>query len=158
MSIEYDFSHPPEAVLHAMTDHDAVLARCAALGEEVRALRVQHIGTEVVVQLERAIRSEVPKVLQRFFNPVQITHLHETWWRSDGDWRGQHDVQIVNQPIEIHAAFELLPTATGCRFVIAHRATAKVPLVRRQVEKLLSKELAKGFTGVCDYLRDALAR
>ena len=73
------------AVGQARVQHKVMPPASSGPEEFERALRVQHIGTEVVVHLERAIRSEVPKVLQRFFNPVQITHLHETWWRSDGE-------------------------------------------------------------------------
>jgi hypothetical protein len=146
----YEFPHSIDTVYYELTDRDRLMKRYDALGEEVISFHSVHVGLELILTVDRRIHRDVPKMLRNVINSAQVTKMSEKWWPADADWRGEHHIEIVGQPVAIDATFELIPTKGGCKYVIGQRPTVSIPLVRRKVEKILEKQLSKGFFDLCN--------
>ena len=152
----YEFSHSIDTVFYELTDRERLKKRYAALDEEVVGFHSERVGIEIILTVERRIHRDVPKLLRRAINSEQVTKMSEKWWPADADWRGEHHVEVVGQPVAIDATFELIPTKGGCKYVIEQHPRVSIPLVKRQVEKALEKQLSKGFLELCDCVNEFL--
>jgi len=157
MSVSYEFDHDVQSVYETLTEPQFLVDRCSALGELSAECEVEEAddGT-TTVQLCREIERDLPKILARGFDPVQVMDMTEEW-RPNGDgWRGTWTMEVRGQPIVISASFELMPTAKGCRYTVTHSAKAKVPLVGRQIEKYILGQTSEGASDELSYLGEYL--
>jgi hypothetical protein len=146
----YEFPYSIDTVFHELTDRNRLMKRYETLGEEVISFHSERIGLEIILNVDRRIHREVPKMLRHVINSEQVTKMSEKWWPADSDWRGEHHIEVFSQPVAIDATFELIPTSSGCKYVIEQHSTVSIPLVGRKVENVLEKQLSKGFLELCD--------
>lgn len=157
MSVSYEFEHDVQTVYEALTEPQFLVDRCSALGElsaECDAEEAED-GT-TTVNLCREIKRDLPKILAKVFDPVQIMDMTEQW-RPEGDgWSGSWTMDVRGQPVVISARFELVPTTKGCHYSVTHSAKAKVPLIGRQLEKYILGQTSEGATDELSYLEEYL--
>jgi hypothetical protein len=156
MSVTYDFHFDIDAVMNKLHDREAIIARCEALGEQVTRCDIQTVGTEVIISIEKRIDREVAKFLRKVFDPTQYTDEVETWWPSDGGWRGKICIDIVGKPLVINGAWELLPTGNGCQYIMQYSPKTSIRLLGSQIEKLTAKQANVGFIKACDCIKHSL--
>jgi hypothetical protein len=157
MSVSYEFEHDVQAVYEALTEPQFLVDRCTALGELSAECEVEEAEDGITtVNLLREIERDLPKMLAKVFDPVQVMDMTEEW-RPEGDgWRGNWTIDVRGQPVVISASFELVPTAKGCQYTVNHSAKAKVPLIGRQLEKYILGQTSGGANDELAYLAEYL--
>ena len=157
MTVSFEFDHDVEIVYEALTEPQFLVDRCLDLGELSAECDVEEDEECTTVNLMREIRRDLPRIMAKLFNPVQVMDMQELWQAQGDGWRGEWTMDVRGQPITISANFELVPTKTGCRYSVTHRAKAKIPLVGKQVEKYILGQTGDGATDELTYLRDYLS-
>lgn len=156
MSVSYEFDHDVQTVYETLTEPQFLVDRCLALGELSAECEVEEDEETTVVTLVREVSRDLPRVLAKLFDAVQVTDMVETW-RPDGEgWRGTWELDVRGQPVTVTARFQLEPTSTGSRYTVSHSVKAKIPLVGKQVEKYILGQTASGARDELAYLRDYL--
>ena len=157
MSVSYEFEHDVQTVYEALTEPQFLVDRCSALGELSAECEVEEDEDGITtVSLLREIERDLPKMLAKIFDPVQIMDMTEQW-RPNGDgWSGSWTMDVRGQPVVISASFELVPTAQGCQYTVTHSAKAKVPLIGKQLEKYILGQTSEGATDELSYLAEYL--
>lgn len=157
MSVSYKFEHDVQAVYETLTEPQFLVDRCSALGELSAECEVEEAadGT-TTVQLCREVKRDLPKILARVFDPVQVMDMTEEWCPDGEGWRGKWTMEVRGQPVVISASFELVPTAKGCQYTVTHSAKAKVPLIGKQLEKYILGQTSEGANDELSYLADHL--
>jgi len=156
VAVQKEYEHEVQVVYEALTDPQFLVDRNLALGELSAECEVETDAQSATITAEREVRRELPGVLARFFDPVNVMDMSEHW-QADGDgWRGEWTMTVRGQPVTILGRFELTPSQNGCRYRVSHQARAKIPLVGGQVEKFILGQTAQGATDELEYLGDYL--
>jgi hypothetical protein len=157
MPISYEFEYEVESVISLLTDPDFLVDRCIELGELEASCEVEQKGDITVVKLTRKLERHLPGFLSKIMEPVQTMHITEQWQAdSEGGWSGDYTFEVEGQPVSVGAKFELYPTQLGCCYAIEHRASAKIPLIGRRIEKFILGQAEEGCTAELDYLSKQL--
>ncbi len=157
MSVSREFECDVDTLYELLTDPQFLVDRCLGIGELSAECEVEQEGDVTVIHLQREVERELPKMLAKLFDPVQMLKMTERW-REDGEaWRGDWTIEIMGQPVTIFGDFSVIPTDVGCRYTVSHRATAKVPLVGKQLEKYILSQTSDGANDELDYALDYLA-
>lgn len=157
MPIHYEFEHDVESVFNLLTDPEFLVDRCLELGELEASCDINQQGDTTVVKLTRKLERELPGFLAKMMDPVQTMNIKEQWQSDTEDgWVGEYIFEVEGQPVSISAKFELYPTDMGSCYSIEHKASAKIPLVGRKIEKFIHTQAEEGCTAELDYLRDQL--
>lgn len=157
MPVHYEFEHDVESVFNLLSDPDFLVDRCLALGELEASCDIEQQGDITVVKLTRKLERDLPGFLAKMMDSVQIMHIKEQWQPDGGDgWAGEYIFDVEGQPVAISARFELYPTDIGSCYSIEHKASAKIPLVGRKIEKFIHTQAEEGCIAELDYLRDRL--
>jgi len=157
MAVSFEFEHDVDTVYETLTEPQFLVDRCLALGEISAECDVEEDDDYTTVSLVREVSRDLPRVLAKLFDAVQVTDMTERWQAAGDGWRGEWTLEVRGQPVTVSANFELAPTASGCRYTVSHRAKAKIPLVGKQVEKYILGQTADGATDELEYLRDYLS-
>ncbi|MEH6593799.1 MAG: DUF2505 domain-containing protein, partial [Halioglobus sp.] len=131
--------------------------RSLALGELSAECEVEESDSLTLVSLTREVSRDLPKILAKVFDSVQVMDMTEEWAPEGEGWRGKWTIAVQGQPVTISANFELLPTRTGCRYTVSHSAKAKIPLVGSRVEKYILGQTADGARDELEYANKHLA-
>lgn len=156
MSVYHDFNHDTDSVYELLTDPQFLVDRCIALGELSADCDFEEDGDEVIIRLTREVQRDLPRVLAKLFDPVQVMDMTERWQPDGEGWSGDWSMEVRGQPVTITAKFKLAPTAGGCRYSVSHRVKANIPLVGGRVEKYILGQTGDGARAELDYLRDCL--
>ncbi len=157
MSVTREFECDVDTLYELLSDPQFLVDRCLGIGELSAECEVEQEGEDTVIHLMREVERDLPKVLAKLFDPVQMLKMTERW-REDGDsWRGDWTIEVQGQPVTIYGDFSVVPTESGCRYSVSHRASAKVPLVGKQVEKYILSQTAQGASDELDYALDSLS-
>jgi len=157
MSVSYPFECDAQSVYECLTEPHFLVDRCLALGELSAECDVIEDDETTTINLVREVRRELPRILAKLFDPVQLMDMTEHW-REDGDgFVGDFIIEIRGQPVTITAEFELVSTQDGCLYTITHKVKARVPLVGRQLEKYVLGQTAEGARDELDYLNEQLS-
>jgi len=156
MSVSYEFDHDVQTVYETLTEPQFLVDRCLALGELSAECEVEEDEHSTVVKLVREVSRDLPRVLAKLFDAVQVTDMVEKWQPDGEGWRGTWELDVRGQPVTVAARFQLEPTSTGSRYTVSHSVKAKIPLVGKQVEKYILGQTASGATDELAYLRDYL--
>jgi hypothetical protein len=156
MTIHTDFEHGVEAVHKAMTDPEFLVDRNLALGEISAEYDVAEEGTGTTLTAVREVRRILPGVLAKLFDPISVMDVTENWQAKGDGWAGEWKLDVREQPVSVTGLFELVPTSTGCKYSVSHRAKAKIPFMSGQIEKYILGQTTKGATDELEYLRNFL--
>jgi hypothetical protein len=157
MTVSFEFDHDVETVYETLTEPQFLVDRCLALGELSAECDVEEDDDCTTVNLTREITRDLPRIIAKVFDPVQVMDMQELWRAQDDSWRGDWTMDVRGQPVTISASFELVPTKSGCRYSVTHRVKAKIPLVGKQIEKYILSQTSDGATDELTYLRDHLS-
>lgn len=153
MPVDFPLKHDVQTVYETLTDPDFLVDRCLALGELSAECEVEEEeGGATIITLVREIQRDLPRLLVKFFDPVQVMDMTETWIPTGKGWRGSWEMKVRGQPVTVGADFELVPAAGGCRYRVSHRANAKIPLAGKAVEKYILGETSGGARDELSYL------
>ena len=156
MSVSYQFECDIQTVYEALTEPQFLVDRCLAMGELSAECEVTEDKETTTINLVREVSRDLPRVLAKLFDAVQVMDMTENW-RDEGDgYVGDFIIEIRGQPVTITAEFELVPTGEGCQYTITHKIKARIPLVGRQVEKYVLGQTVDGAREELDYLKEQL--
>lgn len=156
MTVRFEFDHDVETVYATLTDPQFLVDRSLALGELNAECEVEEFEEMTTVKMVREIQRDMPRMLAKIFGGAQVTDMTEEWRPHEDGWRGHWHMTVRGQPVTIEADFQLEPTTRGSRYQVSHRATAKIPVVGRQVEKYILGQTSGGAKDELDYLRSFL--
>jgi len=152
MAVTHDFDCEPSRIYELLTDPQFLVDRCLEMGELSAECEVFEEDGQTTIELAREVQRDLPKVLAKMFDPVQMMDMTERW-EEDGDgYSGNWTMLVRKQPVTISATFTLVPTGAGCRYSVTHSAKAKIPLVGKQVEKFILGQTADGARDELNYL------
>jgi hypothetical protein len=156
MAVTHDFDCEPSRIYELLTDPEFLVDRCLAMGELSAECEVLEEEGLTTIELTREVSRDLPKVLAKLFDSVQMMDMKERW-EEDGDgYSGNWTMEVRKQPVTISARFRLVTTAGGCRYTVNHSAKAKILLVGKQVEKYILGQTAAGARDELDYLAQQL--
>lgn len=158
MPVDFELEHDLQTVYETLTDPDFLVERCLALGELSAECEVEEGDGITTVRLVREIQRDLPKLLLKLFDSVQVTDMTEEWEPAGEGWRGSWTLKVRGQPVTVAADFELVPTGRGCRYSVTHSAKAKIPLAGKAVEKYILGETSGGARDELTYLSRYLDR
>lgn len=156
MPVGFEFEHDIDAVYEVLTDPQFLVDRNLALGELSAEADAEGDGDSTVLNVVREVQRDLPGFLSRLFDTVQVMDMKEVWHPHGDGWRGEWNMDVRGQPVSIAASFELVPTRDGCRYSVAHRVRAKIPMVGGKVEKYILGQTTQGATDELQYLKDYL--
>lgn len=156
MTVHAEFEHGIQTVFETLTDPQFLVDRNLALGELSAECEVEHDETSVVIKAVREVRRDLPGLLARFFDPVNVMDMIENWQADEKGWQGEWTMDVRSQPVKIFGSFKLVPSQQGCLYSVKHRARARVPLVAGQVETFILSQTADGARDELEYLREYL--
>jgi len=157
MSVHHDFEFDTERVFNLLTDPQFLVDRCLDLGELEASCEVEQQGDTAVINLTRKLKRNLPRFLAKIMDPVQTIQMREQWQPDgEGGWNGDYTFTVQGQPVSVGARFELCSTDSGCRYSIAHRVKADIPLIGRRIEKYIQGQAEEGCAAELDYLQAQL--
>ena len=156
MAVQFDYDSDVQSVYEILTEPQYLVDRSLALGELSAECEAEEADGITTVSLMREVSRDLPRVLSKLFDSVQLMDMTETWREKGDGYAGEWEILIRGQPVAITARFELVPTRSGCRYSVTHKAKAKIPLVGKQVEKYILSQTADGARQELEYLRDYL--
>lgn len=156
MTVECKFKCGVQSVYELLTDPQFLVDRSLALGELSAECEVGEDSDETTISLTREVSRDLPRVLAKLFDPVQIMEMTETWREEGEGYAGEWTIEVRGQPVMITAVFTLQPSKSGCTYRVSHKAKAKIPLVGRQLEKYILGQTGDGARDELDYLKDSL--
>ncbi len=156
MTVQFEYEADVQTVYEVLTEPQYLVDRSLALGELSAECEVEEEDGVTTVNLMREVSRDLPKVLAKMFDSVQLMDMTETWREAGEGYAGEWEILIRGQPVVITARFELMPTQAGCRYSVSHKAKAKIPLVGKQVEKYILGQTAQGARQELEYLNEYL--
>lgn len=156
MTIHTEFEHDAKAVFRAMTDPEFLVDRNLALGEISAEYDVSRDKENTTVTAVREVRRELPGLLAKLFDPVNVMDLTENWHPEGDGWVGEWKLKVREQPVTVTGTFELTSTESGCAYSVSHKVKARVPLVSGQVQKYVMSQTTKGAADELEYLKNYL--
>ncbi|WP_373084445.1 DUF2505 domain-containing protein [Zhongshania sp.] len=157
MAVKCQFDCSIDQVWGLLCDPDFRVERSIALGELSAECDVEESDKQVTVKMNREVVRELPSVLARVFNPQQTLAFIETWQPKGDGWEGKMSIEIKKQPVQLGATMSLMPTASGCEYIVTHSCKAKIPLVGGKVEKYVLSQTDDGALDEVNYLKEKLA-
>jgi hypothetical protein len=157
MAVSFDYEYDVDTIHELLTDPQFLVERSLAIGELGADCEIEDEGETTVINLEREVERELPSILAKIFDPIQVLDMTERWRESGDGWTGDWTIQVRGQPVTIMGEFALAPTAAGCRYTVSHSVKARVPLVARQVEKYILSQTQDGARQELQYTADYLA-
>lgn len=157
MSVRHEFDSDVDTVYETLSDPQFLVDRSLALGELSAECEVEEGDGVTTIRLEREVSRDLPKVLAKLFDSVQVMDMTENWQEDGEGYSGDWVIEIRGQPVTITATFSLQPSAGGCSYTVSHKAKAKIPLVGKQVEKYILGQTAEGARDELGYLADYLS-
>ena len=157
-ALVYDFPHDIDSVYKEFTSEAYVNDRAKwNIVDEVTADIKPGPDGGAIMDLDRYIVRNYPKMMKHLL-PAKTHMAHHEVWEPDGDgWKGHYDVDVLASPVTVSADYTLKKQGAGCEMRITHSATAKVPLLGRAVEKYILKQTKGQFTDQLSYLDMRLA-
>ncbi len=144
-----------ESVYINLTDPDFLKARCEALGEiKIKCDVSEHNGVKTVV-LDRTIKRNLPKILEKMFNPENRTVMTEHWQKKGEAYVGDYEIEVIGQPVTLFADFKLEARGEGSVYTINHGCKARVPIVGKHIEKFVLGQIEDGFRKEMNVLAEA---
>ena len=156
MAVKCQFDCGIDTVWALLCDPDFRVERSIALGELSAECDIEESDEQVVVKMEREVIRELPSVLAKVFNAQQSLVFIETWQPKGDGWAGEMSIEIKKQPVRLGATMSLMPTASGCEYIVSHHCKAKIPLIGGKVEKFVLSQTDDGALAEVNYLKDKL--
>lgn len=157
MTIVHHFTQDADTVFEAMTDAVLLKQRCEALGEKNISCSVESQGRKTIVNLNRTVQRDLPKVLAAMFSAENTIKMKEQWETVGSSYLGSYSADVVGQPVTFSAKFKLKPTDDGgCDYSIDYQCKASIPLVGKKVEEFIISQTAGGLQQEIDWLKKHL--
>ena len=158
MTVRFNYEYDIDTVFELLTEPQFLVDRSLAIGELSAECECEEEDELTVLKLVREVERDLPSILAKIFDPVQVLDMTETW-QVDGDgWAGHWIIDVRGQPVTIRGDFDLTPTASGCCYRVTHSVKAKVLLVGKQVEKYILSQTVDGATQELQYTADYLGQ
>lgn len=108
----------------------------------------------VVLRSTRGLPSGIPGFLEKLVPAGGRAGQVDTWGPVGPDGaRGTWKAEVPGAPAEIGGAMQLVPTATGCDYVITGTAKVKIPLVGGKAEKFIAETTQRTTAAEAEVLR-----
>ena len=150
-TVRFSYPHDADTLYRFVTDADAVKARSIALGE--RDVRVSKVG-ETVTNV-RLVEAELPSFAKSLFTPTNTVEDVKAWDATTK--KARLTVDVKGAPTKIGGTIEIVPTATGCDYVVDFQVACKIPFIGGKLEAFVTTATEKGLRDEFDYTVKALA-
>lgn len=133
------FSYPKDAdrVYQLLTDPEVIRARSESFGE--RDVRVTKTG-ETLTNL-RLIDVALPAFAKALFTPTNTVVDVKVW--DAAAKTGRFTVDVKNVPTRVGGTVRLVPTDTGCDYIVDVQVSCKVPLIGKKLETFVAGQTRK---------------
>ncbi len=97
-----------------------------------------------VIKNSREIPSTPPGFAKKFVKPWNRVVGTDTWHNfMSPEKHGTFVVDIQGVPVNFSGSLELVPTDSGCDYVINFNVTVKIPLIGSKLEKLAQQDTSE---------------
>lgn len=113
----------------------------------------------VVLRSTRGLPKGMPGFLEKVVPAGGRAGQVDTWGpaQPDGSRAGTWKAEVPGAPVDVHGTMRLVPTATGCDYVIDGTAKVKIPLVGGKAERFVVDATARTTAGEAEVLRGMVA-
>ena len=117
--------------------------------------RVETPDGGVVLRTSRGLPSGIPGFLEKVLPADGRAGQTDTWGpaQPDGSRAGTWTAQVPGAPVDVHGTMRLVPTATGCDYVIDGVAKVKIPIIGGKAEKFVADATARTTAAEAEVLR-----
>ena len=152
----YDLPCDVETAFAALSSEQWPARKQAALDDGSR-LESRDVlpGGGVRLRSTRGLPSGIPGFLEKVLPADGRAGQTDTWGpaESDGSRAGTWEAQVPGAPVEVRGTMRLVPTASGCDYVIAGTAKVKIPLIGGRAEKFVADATARTTAAEAEVLR-----
>lgn len=147
------FSYPvdADAVYQLLTDTAFLKARSEAFGE--REVEVKKHGNTITNL--RLIDVELPAFARALFAPTNTVLDLKVW--DPATRTAKFTVDVKNVPTRVGGTVKIVPTETGCDYIVDVQVSCKVPLIGGKLEVFVASATNKALDREYEYNRSKLA-
>lgn len=133
----FEYAQDIDTVFALITDREALIRRCEALGETDIEVDVVDGDGGKTVTIVRQVEQELPGFAKRLFKPKNKLVEREQWQTGGEQKTATGRLNIVGTGGTIDSTIRLSPSGSGCVYEIDFQPSAKVPLIRKKLEAFI---------------------
>lgn len=163
MSRDVRTTHPlpgdVEQAFAVMTGESWAATKAARLDDGARLeSRVVSADGGVTVRTTRGLPAGLPGFLEKVIPAGGRASQVDVWGppQPDGSRHGTWTADVPGAPAQVSGRMHLVPTATGCDYVVEGTATVKIPLVGGKAEQFVVQATEKAVAAEAGLVRDLL--
>lgn len=164
MSRDVRTSHPlpgdVEQAFAVMTGEQWAATKAERLDDGAR-LESREVGADggVTVRTTRGLPAGLPGFLEKLIPDGARAGQLDTWGppQLDGSRQGTWRADVPGAPVDLSGRMRLVPTASGCDYVVEVTAKVKVPLVGGKAEQFVVQATEKAVAAEAGLVRDLLS-
>jgi hypothetical protein len=152
----YPLSCDVETAYAALASDEWPARKAAQLSDGSRLeSREERPDGGVVIRSTRGLPAGLPGFLEKVVPSGSRPSQTDTWGPAlpDGSRAGTWQADVPGAPVEVRGTMRLVPTASGCDYVIEGTAKVKIPLVGGKAEKVVVDMTNKTTAGEAEVLR-----
>ena len=113
----------------------------------------------VVLRSTRGLPKGMPGFLEKVVPAGGRAAQTDTWGPAspDGSRAGTWKAEVPGAPVDVHGTMRLVPTASGCDYVIDGTAKVKIPIIGGKAEKFVADATARTTAAEAGVLRSMVA-
>ena len=148
-----------EQAFAVMTGESWAATKAERLDDGAR-LESREVGADggVTVRTTRGLPAGLPGFLEKLIPAGGRAGQLDTWGppQPDGSRQGTWEADVPGAPAKVSGRMRLVPTASGCDYVVEGTATVKVPLVGGKAEQFVVQATEKAVAAEAGLVRDLL--
>jgi hypothetical protein len=145
-TVVFEHQSSVDAVFALLSDASYLEQRCRMDGDRNISVRVHRDDTGVHQEIARDRTIPLPAFVRGLLKPTNYTTEIIHWQRTITGFEASYEVTAKTMPGTLRGSLELAYTPTGARYTAAFEVVARVPLVARKLEALMTD-------GFADYLQ-----
>ncbi len=148
---KFHFPQDIDTVFRFLADPETAKKRSVAFGE--RDISVTTSGSTVTNV--RKVEADVPAFAKKVLNPVNTVTDVKRW--DPATKSAQLSVDIQGAPIKVAGTIRLVPSGSGCDYIVDFQVTCKIPLIGGQIEKHATTQTEEGMRKEFEWNKAQLA-
>ena len=130
----------PQKLVEILQNEEFLKTRSEAMGESQVQVSKQKHGNQIKITNSRYVKRELPSFAKKIFKAENHVVQTEQWHDSTGNY----DLTLKGVPVQMSAEFAIAAHPKGCIYSISYNIRAKIPLIRKKIEKYTLEQTIAG--------------
>lgn len=151
------YSFGCDTLIKGFVDESVMEAKYADAGAKDIDISVEQNDEGYVVNVQRAVPTNVPASLKAFLGEWNNLKQSETWTGSaESGYRCELSIEVVDVPVAVNGTMEMTSNGLLTTNNVEFQISSDVPLFGGQVEKLVYDDIKKTIEQEFEYLKGNL--